>query len=217
MGQYKGVIFDLDGTVLNTIQDLSDSVNEVLIHYGHPVHSFEEYKLKIGQGFRNLLEVSFPKDCWDDRLIDEALALFLQVYDRKYMDKTAPYDGIPELLKELDKKQIKLAVNSNKRTDYTNQLIKKNFPEIPFVDIIGERSGLPKKPDPHAALEIAENMKLSPREILYVGDSKTDILTGKNAQMDTAGVAWGFRGSKELKENGATYIVERAEDILKLF
>lgn len=217
MSKYKGIIFDLDGTVLNTIQDLSDSVNEVLKAYDHPTHTYEEYKLKIGRGFRNLLEVSFPKDSWDEKIIDEALEMFLKVYDQKYMDKTAPYDGIYQMLKELRDRQVKLAVNSNKRTDYTNNLIKENFPNIPFVDIIGERTGVPKKPDPVSALEIAGKMKLTPEEILYVGDSKTDMLTGRNANMDTVGVLWGFRDYQELKENGATFIVEEPDKIVELF
>ncbi|HHV09824.1 MAG TPA: HAD family hydrolase [Clostridiales bacterium] len=217
MMHYMGAIFDLDGTLLNTLEDLSDSVNQVLKQYGHPVHTCEDYKLKIGRGFRNLLEVSFPAGSWDAGLIDGALAMFLRIYDEKYMDKTAPYDGILRMLGELDAKGIKLAVNSNKRTDYTNNLIKKHFPGIPFVDVIGERKGIPKKPDPYSALEIARKMKLSPHEILYAGDSGADMLTGTNAGMDTIGVLWGFRERKELIDSGATYIVSRADEIIKLF
>lgn len=217
MKQYKGVIFDLDGTVLNTIEDLSDSVNEVLLQYGHPTHNYDEYKLKIGRGFRNLLEVSFPADSWDEHVIDDALKMFLKFYDKKYMDKTAPYEGINQMLIALKNKNIKIAVNSNKRTDYTNNLIKKHFANIDFVDIIGERAGVPKKPNPISALEIADKMMLSPEEILYVGDSGTDMMTGKNAQMDTVGVLWGFRDHKELKENEATYIVDTASEIVDLF
>lgn len=217
MGKYKGIIFDLDGTTLDTIQDLSDSVNEVLKQFGHPTHGYEEYKLKIGHGFRNLLEVSFPKDSWDRNRIDEALELFVKIYDKKYMEKTMPYEGICQLLLELNRRNIKIAVNSNKRHDYTNALIKKNFPDIPFVDVIGEQAGVPKKPDPKAALKIAEKMELLPTEILYAGDSETDMQTGKNANMDTVGVLWGFRSREELEENGATYLAESTEDILKLF
>ena len=217
MGKYKGVIFDLDGTLLNTIEDLSDSVNEVLTYYGYPIHSYEAYKLKIGRGFRNLLEQSLPEGVQSEKLLDEALRLFLNTYDRKYTDKTRPYEGISELLLRLKDKGIKIGVNSNKRTDYTNHLIRLNFPEIPFVDIIGERENIPKKPNPVSALEIAEKMDLPVSEIIYIGDSGTDIQTGKNANMDTAGVLWGFRGRTELSEKGAVYIVEKAEDILDLF
>lgn len=217
MSQYKGVIFDLDGTLLDTIADLSDSVNEVLRQFGHPEHTYGEYKLLIGKGFRNLLENSFPAGSWEEKTIDEALAVFLETYDKKYMDKTAPYEGIDQMLDELNEMGIKIAVNSNKRTDYTNALIQKFFGRIPFVGVFGERAGIPKKPDPASALELAEKMGLEPGQILYVGDSKTDMVTAANAGMTSVGVEWGFRGYKELKENGAGYIVKRAEEITELF
>ncbi|WP_343208948.1 HAD family hydrolase [Anaerolentibacter hominis] len=216
MKKYKGIIFDLDGTLLNTIADLSDSVNAVLDEYDYPGFTYDQYKLKIGKGFRNLLENSFPEGLWDDKLIDEALEKFLSIYDKNYMNKTAPYEGIDRMLDELAARNIQVGVNSNKRTDYTNDLIHKFFCRIPFVEIFGEREGIPKKPDPAAALEIAGLMGLKPEEVLYIGDSKTDMVTGKNAGMDTVGVLWGFRDFKELSENGATYIAGTVQDILDI-
>ena len=216
MRHYKGIIFDLDGTLLNTIEDLSDSVNHVLTAFNHPEHSYDEYKLKIGKGFRNLIEVSFPEDCRDNSTIDSTLSMFLETYDKKYMDKTHPYDGIISMLEKIQENGILIGVNSNKRTDYTNALVKKHFPNTQFVEIFGERTGIPKKPDPCSALEIAELMGLSPEEILYVGDSKTDILTGQNAGMDTVGVLWGFRDQFELTQFRATYIVKHPKQIVQL-
>lgn len=217
MKNYKGAIFDLDGTLLDTLQDLADSVNEVLTFYGFPNHDKEEYKLKVGKGFRNLLEVSLPQNTDKELDMEVVLHKFVEIYDKNYRNKTVPYPGIVSLLHNLNNKGIKIAVNSNKRTDYTEALIHQFFGDIPFVEIFGERQGIPKKPDPAAALEIAEKMQLQPEEILYIGDSKTDMQTGKNAKMGKAGVLWGFRGAKELQENGADYLIKDAEELEKLF
>lgn len=216
MNKYKGIIFDLDGTLLDTIHDLSDSVNHVLRSYGYQTHTEEEYKLKIGNGFKNLIEVSFPKGTKEEELND-GLKRFLEIYDKKYMDKTVPYEGITDLLNTLASKNILMGINSNKRSDYTDKLIKMSFKNISFVKILGQRDDIPKKPNPAGANEIAKAMNLKSNEILYIGDSKTDMLTGINANMDTVGVLWGFRNEKELRKNQATYIVRSPVEILKFF
>jgi phosphoglycolate phosphatase len=214
---FKGVIFDLDGTLLDTLQDLAGSVNHVLASYGFPQHSCEAYKMRIGRGFRNLLEVSFPEGRREGREISTALQMFLETYDQNYMNQTAPYEGIPEMLDLLRKRGVKIGVNSNKRTDYTNQLIHKFFPQIQFTGVFGEREGVPKKPHPRTALEIIAMMGLGPDETIYVGDSGTDIQTGRNAGMATAGVLWGFRGLAELRENGADHLIRTPREIIDLF
>lgn len=215
--QYKGIIFDLDGTLINTLEDLADSVNEALERMGYPVWPVEAYRFKVGRGFRNLMENSVPEAVReDDGVIGQMLDFFVEAYDRRYMDKSRPYDGIDGLLDELMERGIFLAVNSNKRTDYTEKLIDKLFHRISFVGVFGERAGVPKKPDPAGALELCARMGLKPEEVLYVGDSGTDMKTGKNAGMDTVGVGWGFRGFAELKENGAVYLAGTVQDILDL-
>lgn len=216
MRKYKGIIFDLDGTLLNTIYDLADSVNEAMEKLGFPLHSEEAYKQKVGNGFNKLIERSLPENQRVEETIQKGLKLFVEAYDRRYLNKTVPYEGIDDLLKELPKKGIQIAINSNKRGDYTRALADKFFKDVPFVAVYGERKDVPKKPDPTAALEIAHLMELKPEEILYIGDSSTDMITGKNAEMDTVGVAWGFRGEEELRENGAVYIAETTKDILNL-
>jgi phosphoglycolate phosphatase len=212
----KGIIFDLDGTLLDTLQDLSDSVNSALLKYGYPTHTPEEYKVRIGNGFRNLMEVSLPVDCRDDTTISNVLNEFLEVYSKNYTRKTKPYDGIEQMLLELTRKNVLLGVNSNKRTDYTVELVKKNFPNISFAGVFGERSGVPKKPDPTSALEIAALMKLKPAEIIYIGDSGTDIKTGNYAGMATAGVLWGFRGIEEFTQTHADHIFLAPREIAEL-
>ena len=214
--KYKGVIFDLDGTILNTIYDLGNSVNETLKKYGQPLHSHEEYKKKIGNGFKDLIKRSFPEKT-EEIILEQALKDFLLIYDKSYMNETKPYDGICTVLKDLMQNGIKIGVNSNKRDDYTNKLVKKFFSDIDFFGVFGERKNIEKKPAPDSALAIADIMNLNPEEIIYIGDSKTDILTGHNAGMDSAGVLWGFREKKEFLDNKADYIISTPYEILKLF
>lgn len=214
---YKGIIFDLDGTLINTLDDLADSVNEALEKMGYPVWPVDAYRLKVGRGFRNLMENSVPENVRNDNaVIDGMLKYFVEAYDRRYLEKSRPYEDIDQMLDTLVSENIQVAVNSNKRADYTEKLIVKFFHRIPFVGIFGERKGVPKKPDPASALELCGMMGLKPQEVLYIGDSATDVKTGKNAGMDTVGVAWGFRGYGELHENGADYIAQTAEDIVKI-
>lgn len=215
MNKYKGIIFDLDGTLLNTIEDISDSVNEVLRVFNCPEHGYDDYKLKLGSGFKSLLENSFPEGT-DEETFLKGLDLFVKIYDKKFKNKTKPYEGISELLYELDKLAIKIGVNSNKRNDYTNELVKKFFNGISFVDIFGEREGIAKKPDPTTALEISNHMGLSLNEIVYIGDSKIDMMTATNAHIDSVGVLWGFRSLKELVKYNATYIVSEPMEILEI-
>ncbi|NLN14090.1 MAG: HAD family hydrolase [Tissierellia bacterium] len=213
MKKYKGIIFDLDGTLLDTIEDLGDSMNEALRILGYPTFEIEEYKLKVGGGFRGLALNCLPDNVEED-LISKTIDLFAEIYDKNFLNKTRPYEAIDELLDKLNSKGILLAVNSNKKDEYTRILVDKFFKRIPFVKVYGEREGLPKKPDPYSALEIMAEMGLAKEEILFIGDSKTDILTANNAGMDSIGVLWGFRGRDEFIKYGATYIVERPEEIL---
>jgi len=215
MPKYKGIIFDLDGTLMNTIEDIGDSVNEVLQAFNLSSYSYEEYKKKVGGGFRKLILNSFPEDT-NENTIDRALEMLYQIYAEKYLNKTRPYDGIKDLLDILSKNDIKLGVNSNKKDEYTKNIINKFFNDIPFVKICGEREGIQNKPDPTAALEIAKSMNLKVEEIIFIGDSKTDISTAKNAQMDSIGVLWGFRGREELVKAHAKYIVSNWEEILDI-
>ena len=209
---YAGVIFDLDGTLVDTLDDLADSVNEALSQLGYPEHAVGDYKLKVGRGFRNLIESSLP-DGTDEQTVDACLELFVKAYDRRYLAKSRPYEGIVGLLGELSADGVLMGINSNKRTDYTQKIAQTLFPQISFSAVIGERAGVPRKPDPTGALEICSAMGLDRSDILYVGDSSTDMKTGKNAGLDTVGVAWGFRGPAELRENGADLIAYSIDDV----
>lgn len=213
--RYKGIIFDLDGTLLDTIEDLGDSMNEVLERFNRSTYTYEEYKLKVGGGFRGLVLNCFPEES-NEETIDEIVRLYDEAYSRNYLNKTKPYGGIEEVLDILKQRGYKLAINSNKGDEYTNKLVSRFFSEIPFIKVHGERAGVPRKPDPTAALEIAQSMNLELKDILYIGDTKTDIMTAKNAGMDSIGVLWGFRGREELSRYGANFIISYAEEILNI-
>lgn len=215
MTKYKGIIFDLDGTLLDTIDDLGDSMNEVLKRYNYPTFTSEEYKLKVGGGFKGLVLNSFPEGT-DLDIVEEATLLFSNIYDTRYLNKTKPYNGIDYILDELSKIGIKIGINSNKKVEYTNNLIIKFFNRIPFIAIYGERKGILIKPNPTSALEIIQLMNLKPEEILYIGDSMVDIMTANNAGVHSIGVLWGFRNHEELSKSGATYIISDAKEILSI-
>lgn len=211
----KGIIFDLDGTLLNTISDIAQSMNAVLEDYGYPEFSEDEYMLKVGNGFRKLIERSLPENANYD-LVIEALEKFFYYYDMYYMNASRPYDGIIPLLQELNKRNIKIAINTNKREDYAANLINTRFNEIELIGFKGQVENRPIKPDPTGAKELIEMMQLSFDEVLYVGDSRTDVLTGMNANLKVVGVTWGFRGFNELKEANATYIIDKPSELLEL-
>lgn len=215
MNKYKGIIFDLDGTLLDTLADITDSMNITLTEFGYPNFNREDYKLKLGNGFKVLVEKSVPQGT-DEGIINKLLNQFVHNYSYNFINKTTPYEGILDVLIKLDSMSIKMGVNSNKRNDYTNELVAKFFDCIPFYGVFGERKGIPKKPDPATANEIANLMNIKQEEILYIGDSNTDILTAINAGMDGVGVLWGFRSCEELKNHGAKYIVSKASDIIDI-
>ena len=210
----KGLIFDLDGTLLNTINDIGQSVNEMLEDYGYKTHSMDEYRLMVGHGFKDLIYKALPSGTSEQKQL-EGLEKFLYYYNLNYLNSSHPYEGIKELLENLQTNGFLLGVNSNKREDYTISLLDVYLKEISFKKVVGQKDQ-PKKPDPLGARQIMEAMGLKEDEVVYVGDSKTDILTAKNAHMTSIGVLWGFRGEKELVTSGADYLAAKPSDILDI-
>ena len=211
---YKGVIFDLDGTLIDTIADIGNSTNLMLREYGFAEHDIEAYKLMVGNGFKELVKKALPQGRED--LVDEAYDKFVYHYDAHYMDETQPYSGISELRKVLQDKGIKMGVNSNKRDDYTKALLATLFKDIDFVEVVGQRDGLKAKPEPDGANIILKAMNLSKEEVIFVGDTKVDITTGKNTGLKTIGCLWGFRDEAELLGAGADYIVSKPKEIIDI-
>lgn len=216
MIKIEAVIFDLDGTLLDTLEDIMESVNLVLKSFGFPLHTIKEYKYFIGDGIEELVKRALPETERENNKIQKYLLLVKSEYGKRWYNKTKPYKGINEMLDFLNKIPVKMAVFSNKPHDFTELAIKRYFPDIQFCCVLGAKDGNPKKPDNWGALFIAENFGCRPEKILYLGDTKTDIMTAKNAGMISVGAVWGFRGRKELEEAGADYLVETPKDFIKL-
>lgn len=213
---FKAVLFDLDGTLLDTIEDLSDSMNIVLQRSGFPVHDIESYKYFIGSGIKNLVRNALPENNRDEATIDNCLSEMRIEYGKHWSVKTHPYDGIPQLLDLLVKNGIRMSILSNKVDNLTKLITSSLLPNWKFEVVFGERPSIPKKPDPTAALEISEIMGLLPEDFIYLGDSGIDMQTANSAGMYAAGALWGFRKADELVSYGAKTLIKKPTDLIKL-
>ena len=209
---YKTVIFDLDGTLLNTIEDLAGAGNWVCRKNGWPEHSVEEFRHMVGHGIPNLVSRFSPADCQDEARLKETLAEFSQYYGAHNLDKTAPYDGIPALLERLGERGVCLAVYSNKADDFS-QIIIRHFFDGVFHLVRGKLPGVPVKPDPTGVEQILSQLGAEKPETLFVGDSAVDIRTAHNAGLRACGVTWGFRGRGELTDAGADFLADTAAEL----
>lgn len=212
----KLIIFDLDGTLLDTVEDLAVSVNHALGQCGHPTHSTDDYKLFIGKGINNLFRRALPEEHCSEENVMRMRELFLAYYDKHNTDFTKPYEGIPELLAKLQEKGVKLAVASNKYQAATEKLAAEFFPGIKFEVVFGQREGVPVKPDPMVVVEILSLTCIAHMDTLYIGDSGVDMQTAKNAGVESVGVKWGFRTEEELLSNGAIHTVDTPSEILPI-
>lgn len=212
----KLVIFDLDGTLLNTIDDLAHSVNYVLQKHGYATHSVEQYKLFVGNGITKLIARAIPKELASAKLIAKLQADFVAYYAKHSRDKTALYGGIEELLGELKASGITLAVASNKHHTATVELINHYFGSDTFSVVYGKREGVYPKPDPTIIYDIIKQCDVSASEVVYVGDSSVDMETANNASICSVGVTWGFRSQEELEAHGAQYIIDSPKELLSL-
>lgn len=210
------VIFDLDGTLLDTIADLGTATNHALRQCGYPEHSLASYAKFVGNGITRLIERSLPEDERIPETINTVREKFTEYYDNHKTDLTRPYPGITELLHELETMGIKLAVASNKYHKSVVSLIKHYFPTINWHAIEGQKDGVPTKPDPSIVFEILAKCPVRKSKVLYVGDSGVDMETARRACVDSCGVTWGFRPAKELKEFHADNIVDAPEEIIRI-
>jgi phosphoglycolate phosphatase len=212
--KHKAVIFDMDGTILHTVEDLADSMNTVLKNAGLPVHEVDAYKYFMGSGLRNLVTKALPEDMRTEEHINRFKEAMREEYAKTYDNKTRPFEGIPELFAQLKSMGIKIAILSNKTDNTAKLAAKKYFPVIDFDAVLGERPGIPKKPDPKGAIEIAELLGLDPSLFLYVGDTGIDMKTANAAGMYAIGALWGYRKPDELLENGAHALIEKPEQLI---
>ncbi len=212
----KLVIFDLDGTLLDTVADLANSTNFALEQCGFPTHETPAYNLFVGNGINKLFERALPEGEKTEENIQRIRRIFLPHYDKHNACFSAPYPGITKVLKTLHQKGLKLAVASNKYHEATLKMVDHFFPDIPFVAVLGQREGIPVKPHPDIVHEIMSIARVSNKETLYVGDSGVDMETVLNSEVIGAGATWGFRSLEELQQFNPKYIVNQAEDILQI-
>lgn len=212
----KAVIFDLDGTLLDTLTDIGKSVNRILLRHGFLENSIDDYRFFLGDGAKNLIKRA-TSEVADDQTCELIIKEFIDLYAENCDIETRKYDGIDSLLDFLGNKNIQCAVLSNKVHEITEKLVKIYFPLRPFVSVFGQRSGVPKKPDPVVTNEIISKFQCEPHEVAFLGDSGVDMKTAVNAGAVPVGVLWGFRERDELLESGAKIFIEHPDDMKKLF
>lgn len=212
--KYDIVIFDLDGTLLNTIGDLAASVDYVMRSRNLPEHTDAEYRQMVGGGIKRLVERALPEHLSkDEAYVDECVTQFRRYYVDNIDRHTVPYEGMHELLRDLQRQGVKLAVASNKFQHGTDRLVSKFFSDIDFVAIEGNREGAPLKPDPQIVTGILERAAIAKERAVMIGDSGIDIRTASAAGIDSVGVAWGFRFAEELYEAGAERVVSTVDEL----
>lgn len=208
------VIFDLDGTLLNTIEDLGTACNYALNECGFPTRRMEEYNTLVGRGIDNLFRGALPEEGRTEETVKKMRSIFIPYYDAHKCDRTRPYNGIPEVMLALKEAGIKVAVASNKYQEGTELLVRHFFGYMDFIKILGQREGHPIKPSPEIvgeAIRAAGN--IVKENVIYIGDSDVDMETGRNAGVKTIGVTWGFRSRKELEAYSPWHIAESPEEL----
>jgi len=213
--KFKAVLFDLDGTLLDTIDDLADSMNTVLKKFGFPRHEVEKYKYFVGDGMDVLVKRALPESCRDEELVFRCIDAMKEEYSLHWADKSRPYAGIPELLDALANDGITLSILSNKPHGPTKAVVSIMLAKWKFKIVAGVKEGVPKKPDPAAAIGIAKNLEIMPQDFLYIGDTDTDMKTAAAAGMFPVGALWGFRTGEELIKAGAHVLVRNPADLLR--
>ncbi|MBU2515003.1 HAD family hydrolase [bacterium] len=211
----KAVIFDMDGTLLNTLQDIGEAANKALIANGLPQHPLEKYNYFVGEGVRKLFEYALPPDITDHKILEKCIDSFVEEYDKQWNNNTQLYPGISGMLDKLTELGIKLSILSNKPHEFVTQCADLYLKKWKFEEVMGPGELIPRKPDPAGALLIAKRMNISVSEILYVGDTGIDMVTANSAKMRAIGVLWGFRSKEELLGTGARFVIEKPEQLIE--
>ncbi len=213
---FQAILFDLDGTLLDTLEDLGNTANLVLARNGFPVHSLNAYRYFVGDGVAMLFRRALPENKRNDDTVCICVQAFIEAYSRNWNMNTKPYDGVTEMLDALAVRGIKMAILSNKPDDFTRQCVTEFLSDWTFDMVLGQRNSQPLKPDPSGAKEIAKCLCVPPSDFIYLGDTAIDMRTAVAAGMFPVGALWGFRTGKELLENGARVLIERPQEILNL-
>lgn len=216
MNNFKVCIFDLDGTLINSLADLANCVNEALELHSLPTHHPGNYNYFVGNGVKNLIRAAMGDKAEDEKLFTSVYKAFNLLYNEKCLEFTQPYAGIDEMLYELKNNGIKLCVLSNKTDNFAKRIVNSLFSHGTFDSVWGKKENFPTKPSPDSALTMIKELGYQPSDCLYIGDSDVDLKTARNADLKFCGVEWGFRGKNELLENGAKVIVKKPSEIVKL-
>ncbi len=214
-GGFATVVFDLDGTLLDTLADLGESMNEALADLGCPGHTLDAYRTMIGDGVLELARRALPPERRDNETIAACVASMRRIYGGRWDRKTKPYAGIPEMLDGITTAAVPVAILSNKPHEFTEAIVERMLSRWRFAAVAGARNGVPRKPDPTAAIKIAEQLSVEPGRCLYLGDTGTDMRTARAAGMFAVGALWGFRDADELKRCGAQALIERPQQVLQ--
>jgi phosphoglycolate phosphatase len=214
--RYDAVIFDLDGTLVDTLEDIGDAMNRVLAAEEAPVHGYDAYRYLVGRGLWNLAEQALPSERRDEVTVRRCYDRMVADYSAHSLVRTRPYEGIVELLDGLEDADVPLAVFSNKSHDLTVRIVEALLGPARFRQVRGAVPGVPLKPDPAVALDLAAGLGVAPALVAYVGDSNVDMQTARAAGMPAVGVSWGFRTAAELREHGAAVIIHRPQELLEL-
>lgn len=210
------VIFDLDGTLLDTLDDLADSMNEVLEERGFPPHPREAYRVFVGAGIETLVKRAFPAEHRSEQALAEAVTAMRAAYERRWDRRTRPFEGVDVLLDGVFDRGLQVAILSNKPDDFTQLTVERFLGRWPFRRVWGIRDGIPKKPDPTAALGFAAEIGAAPSDVFFCGDTDVDMATARAAGMVPVGVLWGFRGEEELRQSGARHLLAHPPELLDL-
>jgi len=213
---YEAVLFDLDGTLLDTIEDLTDSMNFALARLGFSALTIEQCKLHVGEGRDVFARRALPEGARDDKTVSRCIEMMTEHYADNWANKTKPYGGVESLLSELASRGLRMVVLSNKYDSSVRQAVSHFFAAGTFEIVRGAVENVPRKPDPTSALQIADELGVEPGRFLYLGDTNTDMQTAVSAGMYPVGVKWGFRTAEELAENGARQLLDRPEGLLQL-
>jgi phosphoglycolate phosphatase len=209
----EAIIFDLDGTLLNSLEDIADSANEAIKRFGADPHAVEAYRYFVGDGLAMLMKRAMP-DNSSSTVLQESVECFQSIYNERWYKKTKPYDGIMVMLERFQQTGVKMAILSNKPDTFTQKCVNLFFPRIKFSAVAGKKEDTPPKPDPYSTLKIIDALAVHPEQSLFVGDSSIDIKTGIGAGMLTVGVDWGFRTKNELEEAGAHSIISSPQELI---
>ncbi|MDD3108146.1 MAG: HAD family hydrolase [Alistipes sp.] len=210
------VIFDLDGTLLDTIEDLAASTNHTLALHGYPTHPLESFRYFVGNGISKLIERSLPESERNEATILRLRSDFVAYYSQHNSDLTHPYPEIPALLQALQERGVRMAVASNKYQAATEQLVLRYFGAHTFCKVLGQREGVPIKPDPTIVFDILKETGIAPEQTLYLGDTRVDMETAQHSDVTSVGVTWGFRPRAELEAFGAHHLIDTPSQLLAL-